>query len=259
MPIHEGLKLDVRRKNILELIGREGKVRVMHLSQALGASEVTIRNDLAELEKSGYLHRVPGGAVQTMQNYYNMDFQQRKHEHTQEKQAIAVAAAELVRDGETLMINSGTTTYFTALALKRCRNLKIVTNSISIALELGSVPTFHVILLGGDINPHYSFTYGDDALAQLKKFKADKLILSVDGVSSQIGITTYHAEETEVNRTMMERAGRTLVVADYTKIGYESFSNLGSIDCAHWLVTNKEANQEVLAAIEARGVKVISC
>jgi DeoR/GlpR family transcriptional regulator of sugar metabolism len=259
MPIHEGLKLDVRRKNILDRIAREGEVRVAQLSQALGASEVTIRNDLAELETGGYLHRVPGGAVQTMQNYYNMDFQQRKHEHTKEKQAIALAAAELIQDGETLMLNSGTTTYFTALALKRCRNLKIVTNSISVAVELGSVPTFHVILLGGDINTHYSFTYGDDALAQLRKFKADKLILSVDGVSSQIGITTYHAEETEVNRMMMERAGRTIIVADHTKIGYESFSNLGAISCAHWLVTNKEASPDALAGIEACGVKIISC
>lgn len=259
MPVSDGLKLDVRRNSILDMIAREGKVRVMNLSLSLGASEVTIRNDLAELEKGGYLHRVPGGAVQTMKNYFNMDFQQRKQEHTSEKQAIAIAAAELINDGETLMINSGTTTYFTSLELKRCRNLKIVTNSISIAVELGNVPTFRVILLGGDINPQYSFTYGDDALTQLRKFKADKLILSVDGISSNIGISTYHSEETEVNRLMMERANNTIVVADYTKIGYESFSNLGAIGSVHYLVTNKRANEEALAEIGACGIKIITC
>lgn len=259
MSVNDGLKLDVRRKNILNILSRDGKVRVVQLSQALGTSEVTIRNDLAELEKGGYLERVPGGAVQTMKNYYNMDFQQRKQENVAEKQAIAIAAAELINDGETLMINSGTTTYFAAAELKRHKNLKIVTNSISVAVELGGLPTIRVILLGGDFNPHYSFTYGDDALAQLRKYKADKLILSVDGVSGEDGLTTYHAEETEINRLMMERASSTIIVADYTKIGHESFSKISPIDSVKYLVTNQCADPQVLADIETHGVEIKRC
>jgi DeoR/GlpR family transcriptional regulator of sugar metabolism len=255
----EGLKIDVRRKQIQEILVREGKVRVAQFSKQLGTSEVTIRNDLAELEKSGYLERVPGGAVLSMKNYYNMDFQQRKMERTAEKQAIVRAAAAIVRDGDTLMINSGTTTYFMATELKRYKNLNIVTNSIYVAMELGLHPTFRVILLGGEINTQYSFLYGNDALKQLGKYKADKGILAVDGISVESGITTYHAEETEINRMMIERSHQTIIVADYTKVGFESFSRIGDISGIDICVTNKNASQSVLDDIAGNGVEIITC
>lgn len=258
MAHNEGLKLDARRNSILEILNRSGKVRVAHLSDVLGTSEVTIRNDLSELEKNGYLERVPGGAVQTMKNYYNMDLQQRKNEHATEKQTIAAAAVSLINDGDTLLINAGTTTYFTALELKRFKNLKIVTNSISVAVELGGAPTFHVQLLGGDVNPQYSFTYGNIALDQLRRYKADKVILSVDGVCCEEGLTTYHAEEAEVSKLMIERARTTIVVADYTKIGHESFSQIADLSAAAYLVTNKRAEAEILDEIRAYGVSVVT-
>ncbi len=254
----EGLKIDVRRKQIQDILAREGKVRVTQLSSQLGASEVTIRNDLTELEKNGYLERIPGGAVLTTRNYYNMDFQQRKQERAAEKQAIAEAAANLIKDGDTLMINSGTTSFFTAVELKKLKNLNIVTNSLSIAVELGHHPTFRVILLGGEINPQYSFSYGIDAIAQLQKYKADKLILSVDGVSVTGGITTYHAEETEINKIMLERAHEAIIVADYTKVGHESFSYIDELDKADCFVTNTCANQKRLSEIEKQ-ITIVRC
>lgn len=254
----EGLKIDLRRKQIQDILARDGKVRVTQLSSTLGASEVTIRNDLTELEKSGYLERIPGGAVLTTRNYYNMDFQQRKQERAVEKQAIARAAAQLVNDGDTLLINSGTTSFFTAMELKTRKNLNIVTNSISVAMELGHHPTFRLILLGGEINPQYSFSYGIDAIGQLQKYKADKLILSVDGVSVSGGITTYHAEETEVNKIMLERAHETIIVADYTKVGHESFSYIADLDTVDCFVTNTIANQKQLGEI-AKHISVVQC
>jgi len=169
MFIDEGLKIDIRRNKILEILARDGKVRVSSLRQLLDVSEVTIRNDLSELEKAGRLERISGGAIQTMKNFYNMDFQRRKNRKAQFKQAIGCAASDLVQDGETLMINSGTTTFFTAIELKKHKNLNILTNSLSVAVELGEHPTFRVILLGGEINSHYSFTYGNDAADPVKE------------------------------------------------------------------------------------------
>ena len=258
MPVTESLKLDARRKSILEILNRSGKVRVIELSQELGASEVTIRNDLSELEKNGYLERVPGGAVQTMKNYYNMDLQQRRMENAEAKQAIAAMAATLVNDGDTLMINAGTTTYFTALELRRFKNLKIVTNSISVAVELASVPSFHVQLLGGLVNPQYSFTYGDGALMHLRRYKADKVILSMDGVNPEAGLTTYHSEEAEVIRVMLERARTAIVVADHTKLGHESFSHIAELSAAAYLVTNRGGDADLLREIEEHNVTVIT-
>lgn len=254
----EGFKLDARRDSILEMLNRTGKIRVSELSEILGTSEVTIRNDLSELEKNGYLERVPGGAVQTMKNYYNMDLQQRKNENTVEKQAISTVVTSLISDGDTILINAGTTTYFVALELKCFKNLKIITNSIPVAVELSGVPTYHVQLLGGNINSQYSFSYGNLALDQLQRFKADKVILSVDGVCCQAGLTTYHAEEAEVSKMMIERSRTAIVVADYTKIGHESFLRIADISAASYLITNKKADSLVLDEITALGVTVVT-
>ncbi len=250
------LKIDARRQEILSLLRRDGQVRVSTLSEQLGATPVTIRSDLDALERDGYLERTQGGAIQTMKNYYNMDFQRRTREHMDKKKAIAAAAANMVHDGDILLINSGTTTYFTAMELKKRKNLNIVTNSISVAVELGSVPTFRIILLGGEINAQYSFTYGEDAKNQLSSFKADWAILSVDGICPDRGLTTYHAEEGVIDRIMMERAARTMIVADSTKLGYESFSQVCSLQGVTTWITDQGANSPLAQQIAEKGVNI---
>lgn len=250
-------KLDARRNGILEILHQTGKVRIQTLSQQFGTSEVTIRNDLSVLEKKGCLERVPGGAVQTMKNYYNMDLQQRQNENAASKQSIARVAASLVNDGDTLFINSGTTTHFTALELKRFKNLKVVTNAIAIAMELASVPTLNVTLLGGMLNPQYAFTYGANLLNELRSYKADKAILSVDGVCGR-GITTYHAEEAEVSKLMLNRSRTIIIVSDHTKLGRESFLRIGSLSPGYHLVTNRCNDPDVLEQIKEIGVNVLT-
>ncbi len=252
----EGLKIDARRSVILERLRRDGQVRISELSENLGATVVTIRNDLAALERDGYLERTYGGAVQSVNNFCNLDFSRRRQENLPQKQAIARLAADMVQDGETLMVNSGTTTYLTAVALKKHRNLNIVTNALQIAVELGSTPTFRVILLGGEINAQYAFTYGEDVGTQLLRYKADRAILSVDGVCPKVGLTTYHAQESNIDRLMMARAEKTMIVADSAKLGRESFSTvcgLNGVDC--W-VTDPGADPLLAGQVESCGVKV---
>lgn len=250
------LKIDARRKKILEVLRRDGQVRVAQLSEALGATVVTIRSDLDALEQDGYLERTQGGAIQTMKNYYNLEFQRRKQEHMENKRAIAAAALVLVRDGDTLFINSGTTTYFTAVELKQRKNLNIVTNSISVAVELGGLPSFRVILLGGDINAQYSFTYGEDVKEQISRYRANWAILSVDGVNPGTGITTYHAEESVIDRIMIERAQTTAIVADSSKLGRESFSLISALSRGTVLITDREADAVMAKRIQDEGVDV---
>ena len=250
------LKIDVRRKKILEILRRDGQVRVAQLSDALGATVVTIRSDLDALEQDGYLERTQGGALQTMKNYYNLEFQRRTQEHMENKKAIAAAAASLVRDGDTLFINSGTTTYFTAVELKQRKNLNVVTNSISVAVELGGLPTFRVILLGGDISAQYSFTYGEDVKEQISRYRANWAILSVDGVNPGTGITTYHAEESVIDRVMVERAQTAVIVADSSKLGRESFSRISTLSSGTILVTDRNADAALIRQIQEEGVDV---
>jgi DeoR/GlpR family transcriptional regulator of sugar metabolism len=251
----EGSKLSERRKCIMELLARDGHVRVSDLSNALGVSEVTIRNDLEALSNEGVLERVPGGAVQTansssepIRHYWRL---------AAEKRAIADLMASIIFPEETLMINSGSTTFFAASALAKIPGLKIVTNSIAIATEIGKQPNLRVTLLGGEVNSQFSFTYGDDALAQLHKYRAHRAILSIDGVDPVAGLTSYHSEEIELNRLMIERSGATIIVADSTKIGRESFSRLCSFTPGMKIITNKNADAAVVAQLRRAGVDVM--
>jgi len=250
------LDIEARRKKILEILMQEGKVKVVDLSKLFGISEVTIRNDLSELESAGMLERIHGGAISTHKAYYNMSLHDRMKTNETEKREIAAAVSTLISDGDTLMVNSGTTTLFAIQELKNVKNMTIVTNSIPIAQEAGYYSNAHVIMLGGNINPQYQFSYGDDAINQLKKYKADMLILAVDGISSEEGITTYHHLEAEINRQMIARVNKTIVVADYTKIGRISFAHIDSIGSIDILVTNRKASPEEIRKIEKKGIEV---
>ncbi len=259
MALSRGLKIDMRRKKILDLLAQNGEVRIGELAEMFDTTEVTIRSDLSTLESDGYLQRVTGGAVQTVRNLYNLDYIHRSRNNLEFKRAVGMAAAERIHDGETLMINAGVTTSAVASILKSKRNLSIVTNSLTVAMELGTVQTFRVILLGGNINVQYAFTYGSDALEALEHYRADHAILSIDGIKADAGLTTYHAEEATLDRAMMRRVCATIVVADYTKIGHESFASVSALNQSIELITNECANKEQIADIATKCSGVYLC
>lgn len=250
-------KVHERRNLILEKLNRDGSVRVSQLSQELGTTVVTIRHDLDALEQEGYLERIQGGAVPAESSLQSVDFFQRKQLNREIKMMIAATAAELVQDGDTLFINSGSTTYYFAQHLKQHKNLSIVTNSLFVAEEMGRIPTFRVILLGGNINAQFAFTSGDDTINQLKLYRADHAFLSVDGICLDGRITTYHSDEAAVCRLMMERANSTIVTADYSKIGKEGFTYISDVQQMNTLVTDSRADQRVIEKLRKAGVQVI--
>ncbi len=220
-------KIDARRNRILEMLRKDGRVGVTELSQILGTTPVTIRSDLTVLERDGHLIRTQGGAVKMpKQKESSHQAFPMSGSHDDEKLAIANAIANMIHDGDTLFINSGTTTQAIAAALKIRSNLNIVTNSLAAATILGDTPTFRVVLLGGLINSHYGFTYGCDAQAQLAKFQADWAFLSVDGVSVRCGVTTHHAEEAVIDRMMIAGARSAWITVDRSKIGRAGFARI---------------------------------
>jgi len=250
------LDIDSRREKILEILGKKGRVKVNELSRAFNISEVTIRLDLTELENRGLIERIHGGAMSTHKAYYNMSLKEREKTNQEEKQKIAAMAASMIQDGDTVILNSGTTTLYTVRQLKNRKNVTLLTNSAAIAQEAGNGNNMNVILLGGNFNNNYSFSYGDDTLNQLMKYKADKLILSADGVSCESGITTYHFQEAEIDKRMIERANKTIVAADYSKIGRESFSFVSHISAVDCIITNANANEEEVNDIRSGGIEV---
>ena len=246
-----------RRNKIVEIINKQGKVKVNQLSKLFNISEVTIRNDLAKLESMGILERVHGGAVSSYRAYYRMSVVDRMKANEIEKRNIAREVASMISDDETLMISSGTTVLYVLEELRNHKNLTIVTNAIYVPQETANLRDFIIIFLGGIFDQKYHLTYGDDVINQLNRYKADKLILSVDGVSPEDGISTYHYLESEINRQMIARAKKTIVVADYSKIGRTSFAHISPLEDIDILVTNQNANEDDIQEIREKGVEVI--
>ena len=234
-------KIDRRREQILQLLQSEGKVYISDLCTRFGTSPVTIRNDLDTLADEGKLIRMTGGAVPLPSEKSTTAPMVERYD---QKKELATIAAERIRDGDTLFINSGSTTALFAKELRSKRNLNIVTNAIDIATELGEIPTFHVILLGGSIDSLHRFTYGENAQEQIVRFGADFAILSVDGISEDGEITTCHAEEAIIDRLMIQRAAHVLIIADRTKIGRTGFSLVSRCDSKIEIITNEKNSQK---------------
>ena len=251
------LSVEQRRQKILGLLNVKGRIRVSDLSKRFGISEVTIRHDLAELEEENMLYRVHGGAESTHRAYYTLSLSDRMKRNEQAKRSIAIKAAMLVGDGDTVILDSGTTTLMVAQELQQKKGITVVTNSLMIARELSSAPNASVILLGGSLNPINLFAYGDDTYTQLQKYKADKMIMAVDGISAEYGVTTYLYLEAEVTRRMCERANTVIAVADYTKIGREGFAKIGGIEIVDMLITNSNADPQAISEMIDKDIEVV--
>lgn len=249
--------LEQRRADIIELIRKNGSVRVSEISRLYSVSEVTVRSDLEYLESQGQLSRVHGGAVGTGKLYANMDLSERYMTNAASKRELADLAAELIENNDTIMMNAGTTIAYVLHAIQGKKNISIVTNSIQNALEISSHPEVNVILLGGEIDAKYQFTYGNDTLSQLERYHANKCIISVDGINVRDGLTLYYSNESGIVRKMIGASDKVIVVADSSKLGRSAFSRVAALSDVDVLVTNKKRGSEEIAALREMGSEII--
>ena len=246
-----------RKQKISELLKENDSVKVTELSRLFDVSEVTVRSYLEDMEKKGLLTRIHGGAVSSYKPYYSMNLNQRLETNQKEKVAIAERVASLIRPNDTVMLNAGTTTLLVFRKFPVEYNLNIVTNSVSIALEASGNPNYNVILVGGSINTKYQFTYGHDAVKQLERYHADKLILSVDGIDPSSGFTTYYNKECTVDVTMLAQADTCIVAADRSKFGHSAFTKISDLSVADYVVTSGALGKEYLDVFSSLGVEVL--
>ncbi len=252
------LTLKERRDRILDILHTDGKVRVAELSARFNVSEVSIRNDLAEMETQGYLSRVHGGAVGPYASYYHMSLAQRSNTNKQEKDAIAQTVADMIQDRQTVMMNAGTTTLAVMRQLaQQKQDITIVTNSVVLALEGAKYKNLRMVLLGGNVDYEYQFVYGTFTLDQLKEFYADHLILSVDGVDAEGGLSTYYDQEADICRQMMQQCKTVIAAVDYTKIGRVTFRNITAAEGVDCVVTNPTADPDALAGLREKGIQIV--
>jgi len=259
--IHEN-KTQKRRNRILEILKTDGNVHVVELSQCLGISAVTIRKDLEYMEKQGLLQRVWGGAVPkpSLSTDKNEDsFERKKNENRNLKLSLARAVADLIQDGDSLLIHSGSTSYYVVEELKKKKDLVVITNVFTVVAQLQDCDQITTFFLGGRVYRKDSLTVGESVISQLENYSVDKLIMGADGVDPVSGITTaYHHREDYIVHQMIQQAKETILVADKTKLGRKMLMRLADISEIDVVVTNRSEEKEpICKEIEERGIKVI--
>jgi len=252
---------DSRRTLIVEELSRSQIVKVADLSDHFGISEVSIRRDLQYLEHLGLLRRVHGGAISISSAPSVVGMLTKMKLTGEHKEHIGRAAAEMIHNGDRLIIDSGSTPLEVARNINRnlltSGNLTIITAYLPVVQELGHRPGIHLILLGGIYLPAYQVNVGPQTLDQLKGLHADKLFLGTDGISLSQGLTSANLLEAEVSRAMVKAAAEVIVVCDSSKIDVISLANIMPIADITKLITDQDASPEFVAHLKDYGIEVI--
>lgn len=252
-----GLLSEPRRRRVLDWIQEEGSARVRDLAAAFRVSEATIRQDLERLETDGFITREHGGAflktlpaqvgAMTLHHMENMD----------KKRKIGAYAAALVSDGETLILDAGTTTTEIATRLVPRRNLTIITNALNIAVILGAVPGFAVHMPGGQFKAPTLSLSGDKSVDYFRNIFAAKLFLATAGVALDAGLTYPSFADLQLKEAMIKAASHVYLVADSTKINKSSFTRLGALEVVHSFITDDGISDSDVKEFERRGIEVL--
>ena len=248
--------IEERRQFIVGLAQKNGRVLVEELSESLGISRITIRKDLDHLQNRGVLQRTHGGAVLPGNGALSdPSLQEKEGRHSQEKLRIAAAAANLVQEGQCVLLDSGTTTTAIARALKRFSRLTIITNAVNIAGELSGTD-FEVLLTGGSLRKNSFSLVGPLAEDMLHDMHADILFLGVDGFDLEIGLTTPNLMESRVNRAMVKASSIVVAVCDSTKFNRRSLSRIVEVAAIHHVITDNDLPAETAKALQAAGINL---
>ena len=248
-----------RRARILDEIESKGQVSVTDLSHSFNVSEVTIRNDLAQLEKQHMLIRARGGAIKIKLQNIGVDspLSEKMRDHFKEKQRIGQAAARLISEGDTIILDSGTTTAEVAKNLDQFKDLTIITNAINIATILAEKYDFNVFMPGGFLRKKSLSLVGVMAEENIKKYYCDKVFLGVDGLDSNHGLSTPNVEEAHVNQIMIDIAKKIIVVTDSSKFFHRRFASIAPISKIDILVTDSGISDHDKKMLEQAGIEVI--
>lgn len=251
------MALNRRRLKILDLIREDGHAKVQELSRIFEVTDVTIRQDLEALEKAGYVQREHGGAFLKDVGSFAKTGQLFNQVRLEEKQEIAQKAVGLINEGDSIILDSGSTTTEIAKLLMQFRDLTVITNSLNIALILGENHGVNLIVTGGEFKaPTLSLT-GKMAADSFRDIHVNKLFLATAGISSDLRLTYPSLSDLVVKTAMIESADKVYLVADSSKIGVSAFANLGSVSLIHTLITDNKISNDTLKLFEKRNIEVL--
>lgn len=245
-----------RRHRILERVAEEQTIHIAELARDLAVSEMTVRRDIARLERDGFLRRTYGGATAHVTRSLELAFNARALQHAAAKRLIAMRAAELVRDASTLFLGIGTTCEQFARFLPAREDLTVVTESLPAASLLGSRPT-RVVVLGGTVRRDELSCVGPAAVSTIARYRADVAVLGAASLSARQGIAELHEEEAENHRLMIERSDRVIVLADGSKFSERAPADVASAAAVDVLVTDETIPAAEARAWQKAGVEIV--
>lgn len=256
--IHNKSTVD-RRLKILEKLDLDGQVYVSELSELFLTSEVTIRNDLAKLERQNMLIRARGGAIKIKYSsgLGNLSYLNKELEFQEEKMLITKEAVKFIEDGDTILFDSGTTTTEIAKNLQKFKNLVIITNALNIASILSDYDGFSIFMPGGSLRKDSLSLISVLADMNFENFYCDKLFLGVDGIDTTHGMSTPRSEEAHLNQIMIKIANKVIVVADSRKFERRRFAFIGPISDIDVVITDSGVKNEDVMRLEKSGVEVV--
>lgn len=246
-----------RRADILDLLLEEGKVSVNDLSKKFDISEVSIRNDLKLLEKKGLLIKTRGGAIKAQPVNFDPSLNQRLRVNHAEKKRIGKKALDFIKDGYSIVIDSGSTAQEIARNLKQFNNIKLITNSLSIADICADNAGVEIIMLGGELRREMRSLIGPIAEKTLKNFNVDLAFIGADSISVEGGIYTPVVAEASLSRMMMRIAQKVIVVLDSSKFEQKSLVKISELNMVDVIITDKKVPKDALKKLNQMSLELV--
>ncbi len=246
-----------RREKILELLREDGSAKVTSLSRIFRVSEVTIRHDLEKLEKEGLVTREHGGAFLKEVESLVRSFALINQINMDKKAVIGRYAAGLIAEGDTIILDSGSTTTEVAKNLVGRRNLTIITNALNIAMILGAEPGIEIIMTGGEFKPPTLSLTGQKAAVFFQDVHVNKLFLATAGISLRSGLTYPSLSDIVVKKAMIDVADTVYLVADSTKIGKGALASLGALSLIDYIITDSGITDDHLRLFREHDIKTM--
>lgn len=246
-----------RQAQILDILARQGSLSVADIVEQFSISEATARRDLETLADGGKLQRVHGGAISLRSAPPEPPILQRENRQSSEKQLIGRAAADLIDDGETIFLGSGTTVLEVARNLTKRKGLTVITNSLPVMNALSGLQDITVIALGGILRKSELSFIGHITEESIRDLRADKVIIGIHAISLEHGLTNDYLPETMTDRAILQMGQKVFVVADHTKFDTISIVHVASVEKIHTIITDHRVPQDFVAALREKNVEVI--
>ncbi len=244
-----------RLGKIIARLDRDGRIVTKDLAKELNATSVTLRKDLLLLEQRGLLKRTHGGAIRIKQLYPGLALNEKEKINLEEKIKIVRKAVTFISEGDTIILDSGSTTSLLAKEIKHFKRLVVITNALNIANELSNT-NIEVIMVGGNLLKKTATLVGPLADNTLRKVSADKLFMGVDGIDLKIGLTTPDINEAKTSRVMMEISGEVFLLVDSSKFGRRSLGVISDVKYIDRLITTKQLTDAEYESLSSDKIEV---